>query len=90
MHHKTADKLFMAQNHLLLMPFGGNLCKKKVTVSASIFLILWLLMAILCVYLPKYSTTDFGLPKGFFGVNNPRLFPQILPDFGILFKVFIF
>ncbi len=29
------------------------------------FLIRWLLMAILWVYLPKYSTTDFGLPKGF-------------------------
>ena len=29
-------------------------------------LILLLLMAILWVYLPKYSTTDLGLPKGFF------------------------
>ena len=28
-------------------------------------LIRWLLIAIIWVYLPKYSTTDFGLPNGF-------------------------
>ena len=55
-------------------------------------LILWLLMAILWVYLPRYSTTDFGLPKGFlakithgFCHNSCRICSYFMGSFALSF-----
>ena len=65
MHRKTADKLLVAQNHLLSDAFLAVIFVIERYIFSINFLILRLLIAILCVYRPKYSTTDFGLPKGF-------------------------
>ena len=58
--------------------------------------ILLLLMAILWLYRPKYSTTDFGLPKGFlantthgFCHNSGRIYSYWVGDFALSFSQYL-
>ena len=51
-------------------------------------LILLLLMAILWVYLPKYSTTDLRLPKGFFH-KSCRICSYWIGDFAFSFSQYV-
>ena len=90
MHRKSSDKLCVAQNHLLFDAF--------LTVIFVIERYCFIINS------PNSTIADgdfvgvsaqifhhrFWASKRLFGVNYPRFFPQILPDFWIFFKVFNF
>ena len=90
MHRKTADKLLVAQNHLLFDAFLAVIFVRKsdrLRINFSDSLVADCDFVGITTQIFHHR---FWASKRLFSENYPRFFPQISPDFGIFFKVLSF